>query len=137
MTRGNSVRGMALVEFALVLPLILFVSLGAVDLGRGLISYMELEQAAQEGAMYGSFAPGDPVDIENRVRSSADGLVDLADAAAVAVDVTCPSGKIKVELQHELNLFTPLVGEFLGGSLSLRADAIGSNFTDGTCTPSP
>jgi TadE-like protein len=132
-------RGVALVEFALVLPLLLCLALGSVDLGRGLISYVELEQAAQEGAMYGSFAPNDPVAIEDRVRTSADGLVPLGDDLQVDVQVTCPPGdKVMVELQYELDLYTPMVGELLGGTLALSADAIGQNFTDPpeACMPS-
>jgi hypothetical protein len=136
--RARSDRGLALVEFALILPLLLTLALGSVDLGRGLVSYVELEQAAQEGAIFGSFAPDDPARIEDRVRTSADGLIDLSDPA-VDVKVTCPSGKVKVELLYTLPLFTPLVGELLGGSLSLRADAIGSNFTEPViaCVPTP
>jgi Flp pilus assembly protein TadG len=126
----ESEHGLALVEFALILPLLLALALGAVDLGRGLVSYVELEQAAQEGAIFGSFAPSDPVLIEDRVRTSADGLVPLADTAEVTVTVCSVASKIKVELRHEFQLFTPIVGELLGGSLSLRADAVGSNYTD-------
>lgn len=137
--RGRSEPGVALVEFSLILPLLLTLALGSVDLGRGLVSFVELEQAAQEGAIFGSFTPTDPVAIEDRVRTSADGLVDLSDATAVQVNVTCPSGKVMVELRYTLPLFTPIVGQLLGGSLSLRADAIGTNFTDPpvACVPSP
>lgn len=137
--RSESELGLALVEFALVLPLLLTLALGAVDLGRGLVSYVELEQAAQEGAIFGSFAPSDPALVEDRVRTSADGLVDLSDTTAVEVQVTCPSGKVMVELRYTHVLFTPIIGELLGGSLSMRAAAIGSNFTDPpvACTPTP
>lgn len=137
--RWTAARGVALVEFSLILPLLLVLALGAADLGRGLVSYIELEQAAQEGALFASFAPTDPLMIEDRVRTSADGLVDLSDTTAVDVQVTCPSGKVMVELRYTLELFTPLVGELLGGSLSLRADSIGTNFTDPPlpCTATP
>lgn len=137
--RSESVPGLALVEFALILPLLLTLALGSVDLGRGLVSYVELEQAAQEGAIFGSFAPDNPAIIADRIRTSADGLVPLADTTEVTVQVTCPSGKVMVELRYTLPLFTPLVGELLGGSLSLRAEAIGSNFTDPVlpCVPTP
>jgi Flp pilus assembly protein TadG len=128
--RRESEPGMALVEFALILPLLITLALGAVDLGRGLVSYVELEQAAQEGAIFASFAPNDTARIVDRIRTSADGLVPLADTAEVTVDVCSVGNKIKVELHHEFDLFTPIVGELLGGSLSLRADAIGSNYTD-------
>lgn len=131
-------RGIALVEFALVLPLMLFLALGAVDLGRGYIAYVELEEAAQEGALYGSFAPSDPTLIEARIRSSSTGLIDLSDTTAVAVDVTCPDAdlEVAVTLRYTLELITPLVGPLLGGSIDLGTRSVGTNFTDAVCTPS-
>lgn len=136
---SQSAPGVALVEFSLILPLVLVLALGAVDLGRGLISYMELEQAAQEGALYGSFAPSDPTLVEARIRSSSTGLVDLTDATAVDIEVDCPDAdlEIGVTLRHTLQLFTPLVGELLGGSIPLTARSVGTNFTDAECTPTP
>lgn len=133
--RAAGPRGIAMVEFALVLPLMLFVALGAVDLGRGYIAYMELEEAAQEGALYGSFAPSDPGLIEARIRSSSTGLVDLS---AVVVDVTCPDAdlEVAVTLRYTLELITPLVGPLLGGSIDLGTRSVGTNFTDAACTAS-
>lgn len=134
---SSSASGVALVEFSLILPLLLVLALGAVDLGRGLISYMELEQAAQEGALYGSFAPSDSALIEARIRSSSTGLVDLSDTTAVDVVVDCPDANLEVgvTLRHTLQLFTPIVGQLLGGSLYLTARSVGTNFTDAACTP--
>jgi hypothetical protein len=133
-------RGVAFVEFAIMLPLLLTLALGAVDLGRGLISYVELEQAAQEGALYGSFAPSDHALVIARTRDSSTGLVDLSDAA-VDVEVLCapevPAGKIGVRLSLTLDVLTPLVGPLLGGSIPLQAQSVGTNFTDAACDPSP
>jgi hypothetical protein len=134
-------RGIAMVEFAIVLPLLLALALGAVDLGRGLISYIELEQAAQEGALYGSFAPTSYTAITDRVRNSSSGLVNLADAAEVEVVVLCapdvPDGKIGLRVRYTLDVLTPVIGPMLGGSLDLEAQSVGTNFTDTACDPTP
>ncbi len=134
-------RGVAFVEFALVLPLVLFLALGAVDLGRGFISYMELEQAAQEGALYGSFAPTSYTAITDRVRTSSSGIVNLADTSAVEIDIMCPpdvpAGKVGLHIQYTLELYTPLVGTLLGGSIPLDVRSVGTNFTEGACEPTP
>jgi len=45
--------GQALVEFALVLPVLLLLFLAAVDLGRLFYAYVGVENAAREGAAYG------------------------------------------------------------------------------------
>jgi Flp pilus assembly protein TadG len=45
---GRRTRGQALVEFALVLPVIVLVLLGVLDLGRAVFSYNTLSQAARQ-----------------------------------------------------------------------------------------
>jgi TadE-like protein len=138
--RRASERGVAFIEFGIVLPLLLTLSLGAVDLGRGLISYVELEQAAQEGALYGSFAPSDHAIVTARVRDSSSGLVPLDDPTEVDVDVLCPpdvpAGKIGLRLSYTIDMLTPLVGPMLG-PLELQAQSVGTNFTDAACDPTP
>jgi TadE-like protein len=139
--RRDSPRGAAFVEFAIVLPLLLVLALGAVDLGRGLISYVELEEAAQEGAVYGGFAPSDHAVVAARVRSSSTGIVPLADASKVDVEVLCapdvPAGKIGLRLRYTLEVVTPLVGPMLGGDIDLEVSSVGTNFTDGACDATP
>ncbi len=49
----------ALVEFALVLPLLLLLVLGAMDLGRMFYTKMVLTNAAREGANYLAYFPED------------------------------------------------------------------------------
>ena len=51
--RGRTVRGQALVEFALVLPLIVLMFMGVFDLGRGIFAYNEVSNAAREGTRTG------------------------------------------------------------------------------------
>jgi Flp pilus assembly protein TadG len=45
--------GQSLVEFALVLPLILLVIMGVIDLGRGVFAFNEVSNAAREGGRTG------------------------------------------------------------------------------------
>lgn len=54
----RSESGTALIEFALVLPLLSMLALGAVDLGRAFRTYGQLKNAAREGAFYASTHPG-------------------------------------------------------------------------------
>ncbi len=50
-------RGQALVELALVTPLLLLLFAAAADLGRAFYAYVAVENAAKEGALFGSRAP--------------------------------------------------------------------------------
>ena len=68
-------RGQALVELALVLPLILLVSVGLIDATRAVWQYNELALAAREGTRYaivhgaGSVAPTGPSANDTAVRA--------------------------------------------------------------------
>ena len=52
----------ALIEFALVLPIVLMIVLGAIDFGRLFFLKMSLVNAAREGANYLAFFPEDADD---------------------------------------------------------------------------
>src|SRR5262249_28164011 len=47
-------RGQGLVEFAVAMPLLLLILLGTIDMGRVFFDYIEMRQAAVEGATYGA-----------------------------------------------------------------------------------
>lgn len=84
-------RGQAMVEFALVLPVLLFMLVMTIDVGRLFYSYVGVANAAREGAAYAiaSDASGNP-----RARDTstvaAYALQELTgDASAYAVATVC------------------------------------------------
>lgn len=125
----SSERGASLVEMALVMPLLLLLIVGVIDLGRALWTDLALKDAAQEGALYGSFAP--TADIEQRVRLSSDLPIDLSDSSVVVTPVVdCVAGEVTVTVEHELPLITPIVGQMFGGSIHLHSTVTGTVFGD-------
>lgn len=68
---GRHERGNALVELALTLPLLLMLTLGAVELGRGLNVYLALVNASREGARWWSTHPTDWAGALARIRAEA------------------------------------------------------------------
>jgi hypothetical protein len=50
-------RGQSLVELALALPILLLLLGGVIDLGRGFLILVAVENAAGEGALYGAVHP--------------------------------------------------------------------------------
>ncbi len=54
---ANKTRGQSLVELAISLTVMLLLLSGAVTFGMALFSYVAIRDAAQEGALYGSFNP--------------------------------------------------------------------------------
>lgn len=59
--RLHGTHGAALVEFALVFPLIALLVLGTVDVGRAYITWNQAKNAAREGAAYAQLYPNRPV----------------------------------------------------------------------------
>jgi Flp pilus assembly protein TadG len=84
--KNKSERGQSLVELAISLVILLFLLAGIVEFGLAFFQFVQLRDAAQEGALYGSTAPGDLAAIETRVRAASNTPINL-DAAAGLVTV--------------------------------------------------
>ena len=74
---GERERGAALVEFALIIPLLLVVMLGIITGGIGLNRNISLNNAAREGARYGATLPIDG-DMTAWLNAVADVAIDSA-----------------------------------------------------------
>ena len=85
--RGDS--GQNLVEAALVLPFLVLLLAGAVDLGRAYYVYVELKAAAHAGALYGSQYPGDTNGITAAATSNAKDLSSDATFKVTPISTGC------------------------------------------------
>ncbi len=70
-------KGQSLVELAISLVILLYLLSGAAEFGIALFQYVQLRDAAQEGALYGSINPTDFANIEARTRASSNSPVRL------------------------------------------------------------
>ena len=90
--RGRRERGAAAVEMAIVLPLLLFIIAGMIDLGRLFYVQTMVTNAAREGARMASLgydtSAGGAADL--RVFAASPGLVKVAGAPTVGY-VACPA----------------------------------------------
>ena len=114
----NARRGQALVEFALILPLLLFVILGGIQVGLAMTVRYELVVAAAEGADTGA------LDRTPETRCS----TALAATAAVyghplaSSDCRLPTGLVEVTAAVDLPLVFPLFGASWHISVTQRAE---------------
>lgn len=84
--RGN---GQSLVEFAMILPLMVLVIAGIVDLGRAFYASITISNAAREGARYGTLNSGStPGDFQN--------ICNAAFNEALSSHIILDYGKIKI-----------------------------------------
>jgi hypothetical protein len=133
----KSSTGQSLVEFAISLTLILLLLSGAVDFGMALFSYISIRDAAQEGAVYGSFNPADVNGIILRVRNASVTPVDLADVSAVEVIVAinrpCEGGSVRVTVNYDYPISMPFIGPIIdpdgGGTLPISASVVNTILT--------
>jgi PKD repeat protein len=151
-------RGQALVELALILPVMLLMLAAALDLGRLFYSRITVNDAAREGALEAarnptSFLANTACTAANKntnrvmcrtLNEAKGGFVTVAPAdVAVACSVTpCPTSPVlgdtvSVTVTGHFNLMTPLIGVFFGGqdvTFSSTASAQ-LNVTPATATP--
>jgi len=74
-------HGAALVELALVSPLLLLLLFGAIDFGRAFFAGLEVANAAHAGAEYGSQFPTNTANISTAAQQSAPNLSNLTVSA--------------------------------------------------------
>lgn len=133
--KSDSERGQALVEAGLVFILVLLMLGGLVEFGWAYFHYLALQDAAGEGAAYGSMFPtwhypsdsADPNNIAYRVRNESQ--TELLDWSSTGVNVeapfTTPGNQITVTVTYDHELITPFLTGFTdGGAIRLRATAV-------------
>lgn len=153
-------RGQALVELALVTPILLVLLLGAIDLGRLFYAQITVTNAAREGAMVaavtpGSFSAGAACNTSTNAvtcaatREGQGGFVTVAATdVAMSCDASCSrtyGNTVTVTVTGHFQLLTPLMWIFTGGpnvtfDRSATADIIvtpGAAGVPPTPTPSP
>ncbi len=118
----KQLRGQAAVEMAFVLPLLLLLAFGFVDLGRVFYFQEAIANAAREGARYGS-ATGTSSTTEIEIHT-------LMEAGALSSSISVDSVEITVEtvtvgVSYQFDLVTPLMQDALGmDSILLRASSV-------------
>ena len=85
--RHRRSTGQSVVELALLLPVLMLILIGTLDLGRLLDAYVVMTNAAREGARYGAGHPTDIPGIENKTIAEAANSGHTITAAMVNVSV--------------------------------------------------
>ena len=127
MKKFKSERGQSLVELAISLVVILWLLAGAVEFGIAFFQQIQLRDAAQEGALYGSLNPGaaNHSDIEARVKQASSSPIDLANDPSVSINIEYPNGTclvedgIRVTVSYPHKIFMPFGTLFTGGSSTI------------------
>ncbi len=127
-------RGQSLVELSISLVLLLLLLSGAVELGMAFFQFVQLRDAAQEGALYGSMNPptsaGDTTqktNIANRALAASQSPIKLQTDTNVAVTVSvtdgkyCEGGSLQVQITYQHKVFMPFMSKIIGSTVPLKA----------------
>jgi Flp pilus assembly protein TadG len=123
----KSERGQSLVELAISLVILLYLLSGAVEFGIIFFQYVQLRDAAQEGALYGSInPPSSAADtakitaIQTRARNASSSPIDLVNDPLVTVNVVvtdgkyCEGGSLEVTATYRHHIFMPFMPQLIG-----------------------
>ena len=152
--KRKSERGQSLVELGISLLILLYLLSGAAEFGILFFQYVQLRDAAQEGALFGSMNPTNTAEITNRVRFSSasplnlDALVGSGDVTvAISIDgvastdaaytnLDCEGHGIEVKVGYDHKIFMPFMPQILGiQEIPLSATVVDTILTPHKCTP--
>ena len=135
--RVGSQRGAQLIEFALVLPILLFVLAGILDMGFLFKDYQVVTNAAREGARLAALPGFSASQVTTRVNNylAAGGVQGAATTAVDNVSIVTDTAtgrsinavRVTVEIPHSYLILGPIAqlvcGASAPGALTLRAVA--------------
>ena len=114
--------GQSLIEFALIIPLFIFIVLFIFDIGRAVYYYNVLYNAVREGARFA--AVGAPLTNETGIQNV---VVDKAfgmDLTTSDVDVNWLDGFVTISADYDYAPITPIISGLLPGNvLDMSVDA--------------
>lgn len=133
--RHGQERGQDLVEYALVLPLFLFLAFSIIELSLLFFDYITVSNAAREGARAGIVAVSDACDrgcVDNLAAAAARDLTTGLINDRLTVIVTHPDvDVVQVEVQYNAPLLTRMIIEAVGGAGSVELSSVAIMTSEG------
>jgi Flp pilus assembly protein TadG len=134
--RRRGRRGQALVEFAIVIPIFVFLCMALLDFGRVVYAQNTVSQAAREASRTATLEPADAAFKYAKIRQSAKsmatglGLTDgdvkgLGCANCFYIDYATSGGRVLVSVSKKIDLMTPILAQIVGGSFTVESTSQG------------
>ena len=131
--RAARSRGQTIVEFALTLPVLILLLLMAIDFGRVFLGWISLNNAARVGANYAALHPhgwdagSGPPEYDTLMADNL-GAINCTPNPDPAADPVFgptkePGELVRVDLNCDFTVLTPVIGSVLGGTISASSSA--------------
>ena len=112
--------GQAMVELAFVLPIMVLLVFGALEVGRVFNAWIIVTQASREGARVAAaqctIVPTCDTDVDNRIIGSLSGLNSTVARYTVTNGPYTPGNPVTVRVEYDVPLVTPLISAFFPGN---------------------
>ena len=134
-------KGQSLLELAISMVLLLLILGGIFDLGRAIFTLMALQDAAEEGVVYGVVFPNNCDAIVNRVRYNLSGQVQpentsvtiyiknsggaFVNCYAISPADVVAGRAMLIEVSQNFQITMPFLGTVIGQTIPLKATANG------------
>jgi len=119
---GRRQRGDAIVELALLVPILVLMLCGVLELGRVVDAWIVVNNAAREGAREAALAYPDSATLSTAQSATLDyltrGFAPRGDISAPSVpNVQLTSDTVQVTAEADVQIYTPLFQTMLGGQV--------------------
>lgn len=118
-------RAQSLVELAISLMVIVLLLSGVIEFGIAFFQFVQMQDAAQEGAVYGSINPTDEAGIRTRILAVVNEPFDLGlTAGNIAISDNggrCEGYALTVTITYDHIVTMPLISTITGSTIPLRA----------------
>ncbi|MCL5264017.1 MAG: pilus assembly protein [Chloroflexi bacterium] len=124
LTRGDGEKGQSVVELAIMMPVLLLMLLGSLDLGRAFYSYLTITNAARVGAQFAMDSRRLQTEVMYIIESESKPFVTITDSDITFTTTSwSPGYDLKIEVKTQFTAVTPLISNIWGGGpLTMRAD---------------
>jgi Flp pilus assembly protein TadG len=118
-------KGQAMVEMALLLPLLLVIIFGIMEFGRIFNAYLVITNASREGVRQGVVGMTDS-QITTSVKTAAGNL----DLSSLSVTITPNSAsrvrgaELKVVVNYSVDIYTPVISNIIGDPFPISAQTV-------------
>ncbi|MCL5046331.1 MAG: pilus assembly protein [Actinobacteria bacterium] len=108
-------KGQAMVEFALILPVLLLIIMGIMEFGRAYSAYLTIQNASREGARLGVTGTTD-----TEITAAVNQVASTLDTAGLTVSITPAEASrsrgelLTVTVSYRFQFLVPLISEIVG-----------------------
>lgn len=117
-------KGQAMVEFALILPILLLLVMGIAEFGMMFNAYLSVQNATREGARIGIVGATDE-EMEERILATSPSLREERMAITIEPENNSrTSGEtLRVLVNYDYQMVVPFISNLLGGNVNLSGES--------------